>query len=99
MTPEDIPAEIYARVRDEVRRGRRRDRLVLTSWGMAVLILAGLFSAWVANNDRQQDRDLCALISVFQGGPEPVPGPEGDRARTIRRALDDWSGRRHCPPR
>lgn len=84
MTEPEIPRKVW---------------FILLSWGLAVLVLAGLFAAWTATNQRAADRDMCSLIGVFQGGPEPVAGPAGDRARVVRRALDDWSGRRHCPPR
>lgn len=90
--------EIQALVQDQVRVARRRDRLVLTSWGLAVLGLAGLFSAWTAGNQRQQDRDMCAMTSVFLGGPEPVAGPAGDRSRVVRKALEEYRENRDCPP-
>jgi hypothetical protein len=70
---------------------------ILLSWGLAVLVLAGLLSAWVYRNQRQQDRDMCALVSVFLGGPEPVPGPEGDRSRVVRAGMKDYYQRRDCP--
>lgn len=71
---------------------------ILLSWGAAVLLLAGLFSAWVYTNQRQQDHDMCAMISVFLGGPEPVPGPEGDRSRVVRAGMKAYYERRDCPP-
>lgn len=84
-------------VQAEVRRARKRDRLVLTSWGLAIIMMAGLFSAWIWTNQRQQDRDMCSLLTVFMTGPEPVAGPEGNRAREIRSAIQDYYDRR-CPP-
>lgn len=86
-------------IRHEVRQARRRDRLVLTSWGLAVIILACLFSWWVWRNQEhaaaerdalklQQDRAMCAMIdNVFLSGPEPVAGPAGDRSRSVRAGL------------
>lgn len=82
--------------------------LVLVSWGLAVLVLSGLFAAWVWKNqteqDRemraaqlQQDRDMCAMLGVFLAGPEPVPGPEGDRSRVVRAAMLAYYQRRGCP--
>lgn len=65
----------------------RKIWLVLVSWGLAVLLLAGMFSAWVYRNQRDQDRAMCALISVFLTGPEPVPGPNGDRSRSVRAGM------------
>lgn len=93
MTTDDL---IQAQVRDEVRRGRRRDRLVLTSWGLAVLVMAGLLSFWIRSGQVQQDRDMCSLLVVFMAGPEPVAGPAGDRAREIRAAIEGYYDRR-CP--
>jgi hypothetical protein len=71
---------------------------ILLSWGMAVLVLSGLFAAWIYTNQRQQDRDMCAMIRVFLAGPEPVPGPAGDRSRVVRDALEKYRDNRDCPP-
>ena len=60
--------------------------LILLSWGMAVLVISGLLSAWVYANQRQQDEDMCAMTSVFLGGPEPIAGRAGDRSRVVRAA-------------
>lgn len=72
--------------------------LILFSWGLAVLLITGLLSAWVYTNQRQQDADMCAMTSVFLGGPEPVVGPAGDRARAVRAALIKYRANRDCPP-
>jgi hypothetical protein len=72
--------------------------LILFSWGLAVLLITGLLSAWVYTNQRQQDADMCAMTSVFLGGPEPVAGPAGDRARAVRAALIKYRENRDCPP-
>lgn len=69
---------------------------ILLSWGVAVLVLSGLFAYWVWVNQRQQDRDMCAMTSVFLGGPEPVAGPAGDRGRAVREALIKYRENRHC---
>lgn len=65
----------------------RKVWLVLISWGLAVLLLAGMFSAWTWTNQRDQNRAMCALISVFLTGPEPVAGPNGDRSRSVRAGM------------
>lgn len=70
---------------------------ILLSWGLAVLMISGLLSAWVWTNQRQQDKDMCDLISVFLSGPEPVAGPAGDRSRTVQEAMDRYYQRRDCP--
>lgn len=71
---------------------------ILLSWGLAVLVISGLLSYWVWTNQRQQDRDMCAMTSVFLGGPEPVAGPAGDRGRVVREALEKYRMNRDCPP-
>jgi hypothetical protein len=81
--------------------------LILLSWGLAVLMISGLLSAWIWNNQREaeaernriqreQDRAMCALMAVFTGGPAPVPGPEGDRARVVVGAIADYRRVLHC---
>lgn len=72
---------------------------VLLSWGLAVLILAGLFGWWIRANQLQQDRDMCAMLAVLRGGPEPVAGPAGERSRAVRAAMDAYYAKRGCPPR
>ena len=71
--------------------------MILLSWGMAVLVISGLLSAWVYSNQRQQDEDMCAMTSVFLGGPEPIAGPAGDRSRVVRAALEKYRMNRDCP--
>jgi hypothetical protein len=70
---------------------------ILLSWGVAVLVMSGVFAAWIYTNQRQQDRDMCAMTAVFLGGPEPVAGPAGDRARVVRDALIKYRASRDCP--
>lgn len=72
--------------------------MILLSWGLSVLVIATLLSVWVRSNQLQQDRDMCAMIAVFLAGPEPVPGPAGDRSRAVRDALIKYRENRHCPP-
>jgi hypothetical protein len=75
---------------DRLRRQRRQDRAILMSWGLAVLMLAGLgyFAIWY--NQRQQDRAMCAMLQLFMTGPDPVPGPAGDRGRAVLKAMTDY---------
>jgi hypothetical protein len=74
----------------------RQAWLVLISWGLAVLVLAGMFSAWVWRNQREQDRAMCALISVFLTGPEPLAGPSGDRSRSVRAGMTAYQHVLNC---
>lgn len=81
--------------------------MVLVSWGMAVLVISGLLSAWIWNNDRQQeaenrkvqreqDQAMCVMLDLFTGGPPPVPGPAGDRGRVILKAMQGYQRTLHC---
>jgi hypothetical protein len=85
----------------------RRVWYILLSWGLAVLVLTGLFSAWIWETGRaadraaaeaklQQDRAMCAMISVFLSGPEPVSGPSGDRSRSVRAGMTNYQAVLHC---
>jgi hypothetical protein len=87
---------------------------ILLSWGLAVMVLAGLFSFWTWSNQQErerqnaaakyeQDRAMCSMTSIFLTGPEPVPGPAGERSRTVRAAMIDYRAVLGCdrlvPPR
>jgi hypothetical protein len=80
---------------------------ILLSWGLAVMMIAGLLSFWIWRNEQdqerdeaalqlQQDRAVCGIIRVITGGPSPVDGPEGDRGRAILKALTEWRDALHC---
>jgi hypothetical protein len=81
--------------------------MILLSWGLAVLTITGLLSFWIYSNQREaeaqqrqlqleQDRAMCAMIEVFLQGPEPVPGPNGERSRTVRAAMKNYQGVLDC---
>jgi hypothetical protein len=81
--------------------------LVLISWGLAVLVIAGLLSAWIYTVQREaaqerdrvqreQDKAMCQLIGVFLGGPEPLPGPEGERSRVVRAGMAHYRDVLRC---
>lgn len=85
----------------------RRVWYVLLSWGLAVLVLAGLLSFWIYSNQRhaekqrvrlqlEQDRAMCAMIDVFLAGPEPVAGPAGDRSRSVRAGMLAYQNTLRC---
>jgi hypothetical protein len=77
----------------------RRVWFVLMSWGLAVLVMAGLFSFWVWQTQRDQDRAMCKMIDeVFLTGPEPVPGPAGDRSRAVRLGMLEYRSTLPCGP-
>ncbi len=86
----------------------RRVWFILLSWGLAVLMLAGLLSYWIwsaqehaaAERDAlklQQDQAMCAMIdNVFLTGPEPVAGPAGDRSRSVRLGMTAYRATLRC---
>ena len=85
----------------------RRVWFILMSWGLAVLLLAGLLSFWIYSNQRhserlaaqvklRQDRAMCAMIDVFLGGPEPPAGPTGDRSRAVRAGMTVYQDTLQC---
>lgn len=98
MTPAqqwDIPRRVWA---------------VLLSWGLAVLVLAGLLSFWIWRNERQadaardaarlqQDRAMCTMLDLFTSGPEPVAGPAGDRGRAVLAAMRAYQAALRCDRR
>lgn len=80
---------------------------ILASWGLAVLVLAGLLSWWIQDNEHEQreaaaqvqveqDRAMCSMISIFLTGPEPVAGPVGDRARSVREGMTRYRATLRC---
>lgn len=85
----------------------RRVWFILLSWGLAVLVLAAMLSAWIWTGQReaekerdalklQQDRAMCAMIDVFLSGPEPVAGPSGDRSRSVRSGMSAYQATLRC---
>jgi hypothetical protein len=85
----------------------RRVWWILASWGLAVLVIATLLSAWIWTNQREaekardlaqrdQDRAMCVMLDLFTSGPEPVAGPAGDRGRAVLKAMNDYRGVIHC---
>src|SRR4051812_10893779 len=85
----------------------RRVWFILLSWGVAVLMLAGLFSFWMWHSQRQaeaqrealrlqQDRAMCTMLDLFTSGPEPVAGPAGDHGRTVLAAMRAYQQALRC---
>lgn len=86
----------------------RRIWFILLSWGLGVIILAGLFSFWVWSNQREdanqrdmiqieQDRAMCELTGFFtNSGATPPPGPPGDRAREGLRRMNEYRATLRC---
>lgn len=80
---------------------------ILFWWGVGVLMISALLSFWIWKNEQdqerderslqlQQDRAVCGIIRAITDGPPPVAGPEGERARGILKALQDWENSLHC---
>jgi hypothetical protein len=85
----------------------RRVWFILLSWGLAVLMIAGLLSLWIWTNqeraaterDRaqaQQDQAMCVMLDLFTSGPEPVPGPAGERGRAVVTAMRAYRSTLEC---
>lgn len=77
---------------------------VLVGWGLAVLILAGMFSLRMeitqreaARRNAQQDRELCGTLAIIIAGPPPPSGPAGQRSRDVLSALIRWRDALDCP--
>lgn len=79
----------------------RRVWLILLSWGLAVFVLAGMFSWWIWQTGRKadeaaalakarQDRAMCVMLDLFTSGPPPVAGPAGDRGRAVLAAMNAY---------
>lgn len=79
---------------------------VLVSWGLAVILLAGLFSFWQYRQQEQADRQtareraaMCDLLDTLVSDA-PIPaGPAGDRAREGRAKILAYRETLLCPPR
>lgn len=80
---------------------------ILASWGLAVLVLAGLLSFWIWNNqraaeraqaeaEREKDRAMCVMLDLFTSGPAPAPGPTGDRGRAVLAAMTAYQATLRC---
>lgn len=85
----------------------RRVWFILLSWGLAVLVLAGLLSFWIWSNQREQDREnrrvqsqqeraMCSMLDIFLSGPPPVAGPAGDRQRAAALAMTEYRKTLRC---
>jgi hypothetical protein len=79
---------------------------ILLSWGVAVVLLSGLFALKLhldqqgaEERDRKQDLAMCQVIDRIIGDVEPPTGPEGQRAREIRADMIAYRATLACPPR
>lgn len=61
-----------------------------------MVLLAGLFSLWIWSNQREQDRDMCEVFSVFLQDPPPPEGPAGDRGRAVQAVMRSYYEKRGC---
>lgn len=69
---------------------------VLISFGLAILLIAGLLSFALWRSQQAFNRDMCDLVSVFVTGPQPQEGPGGERSRFVREGMDRFRERRDC---
>lgn len=74
----------------------RRIWFVLMSWGIAVVVLATLFSYAIDRSRRAQDEAMCEMTEIFLGDPEPVSGPAGERSRAVRAAMSRYHDSLRC---
>jgi hypothetical protein len=81
--------------------------MILASWGLAVLMIAGLLSYWIWSNQRdaeraqeraqlEKDRAMCVMLDLFAAGPAPLNGPAGDRGRAVLAAMAAYQVTLHC---
>jgi hypothetical protein len=103
---DEVLAERFPRQHDVRWTIPRNVWAILLSWGLAVVLLSGLF-AWklhldqqaAAERDRQQDLAMCQMIDRIIGDVEPPAGPDGQRAREIRTDMIAYRRTLACPPR
>lgn len=71
--------------------------VVLFSWGMALLVLAGVFAYWTWSNDIDQDREMCRLTKALISSEEPTGSSPGEvRSRDNRAAIREWRTSVRC---
>lgn len=81
--------------------------MILLSWGLAVLAIAGLLSYWIWSNQQKavqeqqraqhrQDMAMCVMLDLFTSGPAPVDGPAGDRGRAVLAAMTAYRATLDC---
>ncbi len=44
----------------------------------------------------EQDQAMCSMIAIFLSGPEPLPGPAGDRSRSVRAGMLRYQATLRC---
>ena len=80
---------------------------ILLSWGVAMLLIAGLLSFWISSNERQQDaenvkvqreqdRAMCVVLDLFIAGPPPPAGSAGERGRAVIAAMTAYQTTLRC---
>lgn len=80
---------------------------ILLSWGLAVLLISGLLSAWIWKNEREQDAEnakvqreqdqaMCAMLELFTAGPPPPAGAAGERGRAVLAAMIAYRATLQC---
>lgn len=68
-----------------------------------VVGIVGVFAlgAWwtdkrIRDTSRDKDRAMCQILEIIVVGPEPPPGPEGERARVVRDRMTAYQRALHC---
>lgn len=79
--------------------------MILASWGVAVLLLAGMLSFWIWRNERladaeadrvrvEQDRAMCTMLDLFLSTDAP---PTNERGQEIQGAMKAYRATLRCP--
>jgi hypothetical protein len=104
--PDATLAERFPRPEPVTWRIPRNVWAILLSWGLAVVVLSGLFTYKMhldqqaaAERDRKQDLAMCQMIDRIIGDVEPPAGPTGQRARDVRADMIAYRATLACPPR
>lgn len=58
--------------------------------------LAAEQAAKAAQVQIEQDRAMCSMIGIFLVGPEPLPGPAGERSRVVREGMSRYRATLRC---
>lgn len=83
----------------------RRVWFVLMSWGLAILLIIGLFALWAWRVDKQQDHEqddkrdeaMCVMTEAFLKAPDATGQNEAaERARITREALRQYRAAIGC---
>jgi hypothetical protein len=73
----------------------RRVWFVLFSWGLAVLVLAGLLSFWIWHVQREKDRAMCTILDLSMAGVTDEGNLTAEQRRVLK-AMRDYQATLSC---